>query len=134
MNINEYLKESSRTCPDLGSDLNNQLHMAVGASTEANELLDAYKKWFAYGKELDKINVSEEIFDCFWYLVNLCRMLDIDIEKELERNIEKLRARYPEKFTEYHANNRNLKKEREILEKNIDLDEKWTSPLSGVSH
>ncbi len=116
MKIKEYITESAKTCPDLGSDLNNQLHMAVGASTEANELLDAYKKWFAYGKEIDKVNVSEEIFDCFWYLVNLCRMLDINIEKGLETNINKLRARYPEKFTEYHANNRNLEKERQILE------------------
>ena len=117
MKINEYLIESSNTCPDLGSDLNNQLHMAIGASTEANELLDAYKKQFAYGKELDKVNVSEEIFDCFWYLVNLCRMLNIDIEKGLQTNIDKLRARYPEKFTEYHALNRDLEKERTILEK-----------------
>jgi len=117
MNIKEYMVESSRTCPDLGSDLNNQLHMSIGASTEANELLDAYKAWFAYGKELDKVNVSEEIFDCFWYLVNLCRMLDIDIEKGLQTNIDKLRVRYPEKFTEYHALNRDLLHEREILEK-----------------
>jgi NTP pyrophosphatase (non-canonical NTP hydrolase) len=117
MNIKEYLIESSRTCPDLGSDLNNQLHMSIGASTEANELLDAYKAWFAYGKELDKVNVSEEIFDCFWYLVNLCRMLDIDIEKGLQTNIDKLRVRYPENFTNYHATNRDLLHERKVLEK-----------------
>lgn len=116
MKIEEYIIESSRTCPNLGSDLKNQLHMAVGISTEANELLDAYKKWFAYNKELDKINVSEEIFDCFWYLINLCRMLNIDIEKGLETNINKLRARYPENFTEYNAINRDLAKERSILE------------------
>ena len=135
MKIKEYLEKASTTCPDLGSDLNNQLHMAIGASTEANELLDAYKKQFAYGKELDKVNVSEEIFDCFWYLVNLCRMLEIDIEKGLQTNIAKLEARYPEKFTDYHANNRDLEKERKILEgKDFDPNEKWTSPLSGVMH
>lgn len=116
MNIYEYREKSSRTCPNLGSDLNNQLHMAIGVSTEANELLDAYKKWFAYGKELDKINVSEEIFDCFWYLINLCRMLGIDPEKGMETNIAKLKTRYPNKFTEYNALNRNLEKERKILE------------------
>jgi NTP pyrophosphatase (non-canonical NTP hydrolase) len=117
MNIKEYKEESSRTCPDLGSDLNNQLHMAIGASTETNELLDAYKKWFAYGKEIDLVNVKEEIFDTCWYLFNLCRMLDIDIEQGLQNNIDKLRARYPEKFTSEKALNRDLDKEREILEK-----------------
>jgi len=116
MNIYKYIEKASRNCPDLGGDLNNQLHMAIGASTEANELLDAYKKWFAYGKPLDKINVSEEIFDCFWYLLNLCRMLEIDPEKGMDTNIAKLQARYPEKFTEYYANNRDLEKERKILE------------------
>jgi len=116
MNIAKYSLEASRTCPDLGSDLNNQLHMAIGASTESNELLDAYKKAFAYGKELDIINISEEIFDTLWYLINLCRMLDIDVEKGMDINISKLRARYPENFTEDKAINRDLVKEREILE------------------
>jgi NTP pyrophosphatase (non-canonical NTP hydrolase) len=116
MNLKEYSEKASRTCPDLGSDFKNQLHMAIGASTETNELLDAYKKAFAYGKKLDIVNVSEEIFDAFWYLVNLCRMLDIDMERGMEINIKKLESRYPEKFTDYYANNRDLEKERKILE------------------
>lgn len=116
MNINEYLKQSSRTCPDLGDDLHNQLHMAIGASTETNELLDAYKKWLAYGKPLDKINIAEEIFDCMWYLINLCRMLGIDPERGLQNNIDKLRIRYPEKFTSENAINRKTEQERKILE------------------
>jgi NTP pyrophosphatase (non-canonical NTP hydrolase) len=116
MNIFQYSQEIKRTCPDLGSDLNNQLHMAIGASTEANELLDSYKKWFAYGKELDKVNVAEEISDCFWYLVNLCNMLNLNPQEVFDINIKKLKARYPEKFTQYNANNRNLEEERKILE------------------
>lgn len=116
MNIIKYTSEASRTCPDLGSDFDNQLHMVIGVSTEAGELLDAYKKAFAYGKELDITNVSEEIFDALWYLVNLCRMLNIDIEQGMTTNIEKLRARYPDKFDSEHAINRDLNKEREILE------------------
>jgi NTP pyrophosphatase (non-canonical NTP hydrolase) len=117
MNLKDYQKESMRTCPDLGNDLNNQLHMAIGISTEANELLDAYKKWFAYNKPLDLINIGEEIGDTFWYLSNLCRMLNFDIEKILETNIKKLETRYPDKFTEEKAINRNLENERKILEK-----------------
>lgn len=117
MKINEYLVECSRTCRDLGNKFSNQLHMVIGASTETGELLDIYKKILAYGKELDIVNISEEIFDCFWYLVNLCRMLNIDIEQGLQTNIDKLRTRYPEKFTKYDAINRDLKKERDVLER-----------------
>ena len=117
MNIFDYMNLASRTCPDLGSDLNNQIHMAIGASTEANELLDSYKKWFSYGKELDKINVTEEIFDCFWYLLNLCRMLNINPEEGMSKNILKLESRYPNlRFDENDAINRNLDQERAVLE------------------
>ena len=119
MNIFEYINLASRTCPDLGSDLNNQMHMAIGASTESNELLDSYKRWFAYGKELDKTNVEEEIFDCFWYLLNLCRMLNINPEMGMATNILKLESRYPNlRFDEDNAISRNLEKERAILENN----------------
>ena len=40
----------------------------------------------------------------------------------MTKNIEKLRARYPEKFTEFDAQNRNLVVEREILEGKKDAD------------
>lgn len=116
MNIQQYIEESKRTCPDLGSDFNNQLHMVIGITTEAGELLDAYKKNLAYGKEIDVVNVKEEIFDIMWYLINLCRMLDVDPEFGMQNNIDKLRARYPEKFTSENAINRDLNKERKILE------------------
>jgi len=117
MELKQYIIESSRTCPDLGIDFNNQMHMTIGISTEAGELLDAYKKKFAYNKSLDKTNVAEEIGDLCWYIANLCRILNLDLEEILQNNIDKLRSRYPEKFTEENANNRNLEEERKILEK-----------------
>jgi NTP pyrophosphatase (non-canonical NTP hydrolase) len=116
MNIQQYLKECSRTCPDLGNDLNNQLHMAIGASTEANEILDNYKRWLAYNKNPDLINTAEEIGDVFWYLINLCRMLSLNIEDILDINIKKLMTRYPNKFTQQDAINRNLSAERKVLQ------------------
>ena len=120
MNFKQYMEESARTCPRLEfnytSEFLDQLHMVIGASTETNELLDAYKKRFAYGKRIDFVNVEEEIFDALWYLANLCRMLDIDIEKGFDKNIAKLRQRYPDKFKQSEAINRNLDKERKILE------------------
>ncbi len=120
MEYKDYQTESKRTCPNLNDQLRqglaDEMHMVLGISTEAGELLDAYKKHFAYGKELDKTNVGEEIADIMWYVSNLCRMLNIDMEEMLQRNIAKLKARYPEKFDEIKALNRDLEKEREILE------------------
>lgn len=120
MNYKNYQEESKRTCPKLSDNLreglSDELHMVMGISTEAGELLDAYKKHFAYGKELDVVNVGEEIADIMWYVSNLCRIKGINLEEMLQRNIDKLKARYPNKFSQEKALNRNLDKERDILE------------------
>ena len=45
-----------------------------------------------------------------------CLLNKIDIEKILESNINKLRARFGDKFTSERALNRDIKLERTILE------------------
>jgi NTP pyrophosphatase (non-canonical NTP hydrolase) len=116
MNLKEYMESTKRTLPDLGDSLKNQLHMVIGISTESGELLDQYKKALAYGRELDLVNIEEELGDIMWYLANMCNILSIDFEKILEQNISKLHARFPNKFTEENANQRDLQAERKILE------------------
>lgn len=116
MDLSNYAREVTKTLPDLGSDFLNQLHMVIGLATESGELLDAYKKALAYKKDLDIVNIKEELGDLFWYAVNLSNLLEIDLEAVLEKNIEKLRLRYPNGFTEESAINRNLSQERDLLE------------------
>ena len=70
MNIKEYQQLASRTCLDLGTKADNHLHMKIGVVTEIGELLDQLKCKHAYGKELDIVNVGEEIADICWYVVN----------------------------------------------------------------
>jgi hypothetical protein len=89
--------------------------MLFGMMTELGELVDSYKKHYAYGKELDMINVMEEMGDIMWYWANMCNITGINAEASLQVNIDKLKARYPEKFNEELAVNRDLEKEREIL-------------------
>jgi NTP pyrophosphatase (non-canonical NTP hydrolase) len=116
MDLNTYVEEVSRTRPDLGSAQTNQIHMAMGIATEAGEILDAYKKNLAYGRELDLVNVREEIGDLMWYIANLCTLTGIDLETALDINIAKLRLRYPSGFTQSNAITRNLELERALLE------------------
>ncbi len=92
------------------------LHGAMGMCTESAELLDALKKHIYYGKELDITNIFEEIGDELWYIALICNELGFKIEDIMETNIKKLAARYPEKFSEEKAINRNLDVERKILE------------------
>ncbi len=119
MTIKQYQKESSRTNAPLNDRYNQMtsLHMLMGMMTEVGELTDQFKKNLAYGKEIDWINVKEEIGDLMWYISEFANTHNFDIEEILETNIAKLQKRFPEKFTAQDAINRNLDAERKILEK-----------------
>jgi NTP pyrophosphatase (non-canonical NTP hydrolase) len=60
-------------------------------------------------------NLKEEIGDWMWYIAELLSANDIEMSEVAEKNIKKLSTRYPEKFTEEHAIERNLKAEQEIF-------------------
>jgi len=92
------------------------LHASMGMVTEAGEFMDMMKKHLFYGKPQDTTNLKEEIGDILWYAAIALEALDTNFEEVMETNIAKLKARYPEKFTEDKALNRNLDTEREILE------------------
>lgn len=170
MTYTEYVELASRTCPDLGSLEKNLDHMDMGIITEFGELIDQYKRNLAYGKDLDLVNIKEELGDIYWYIANKERLINStddtreivdylantktftanisslmftlnkylshrktkDLMSRLEifiidfgwkvediwkLNINKLKTRFPEKFTQEKALNRDLDKEREVLER-----------------
>tara|TARA_R110002126_G_scaffold210876_9_gene357411 strand:- start:295 stop:807 length:513 start_codon:yes stop_codon:yes gene_type:complete len=92
------------------------LHASMGLVTEAAELQDALKKASFYGKQLDITNIKEEAGDMLWYLALLFDAIGTDFETEQARVIAKLKARFPDKFTNEKAENRDLVTERAILE------------------
>ena len=117
MNLKTYSKFVSELTARLDNDLLDSLHMILGIGTELGELSDNFKKHMAYGKELDKVNVEEEIGDILFYVTGLCNLLGVSVEKILDQNVEKLSTRYPgNKFTQEKALNRNLESERKVLE------------------
>ena len=79
------------------------LHMAVGISGEAGELLDAIKKAVIYKKPLDLTNVIEELGDLEFYLEGLRSYLRVDRQYTIDLNVEKLRKRYPEGYSDVMA-------------------------------
>jgi len=121
MNIKEYCEKAELTRATLELTLDDNIHMLFGMLTELGEITDVFKKELAYGKEVDWVNVKEEVGDLMWYIAGFCNINDFDLEEILQTNIDKLRARYPEKFTTTHALNRDLEKERSILEGTSEL-------------
>jgi len=71
------------------------LHMTLGISGEAGELIDAVKRMAIYGKELDMKNVVEDLGDLEFFLQGLRAGLGISRSETLRANMEKLSKRYP---------------------------------------
>lgn len=104
------------------------LHAIMGMVTETGELMDLLKKHIFYGKLYSKAQLEDELGDTIWYLILLCNALGISMEKIMEKNIAKLRVRYPEKFTSENALNRDLKKEEEVFE----CEHVWKEEISST--
>lgn len=119
--VKNAIKTESRNFDEIGgrlSEVRNQrlLHAGIGLATESGEFLDALKKHVFYGKELDTVNLAEEMGDLFWYCALIADELGVDFADVMSTNIAKLKARYGDKFTEEKAEKRNLSVERKILE------------------
>ena len=126
MDAKQYLKDSARTAncdyDKVGSRMTHSekmvdlQHAGMGLVTESAEFVDMLKKHLYYGKPLDEVNLKEEISDLLWYSALALRALGSDFESVMQTNIAKLKARYPDKFTEEKAITRDLETERKILE------------------
>jgi len=125
MNSSTYIENAKKTESVNYENIANRLqsksmirilHSALGLSTEAGEILDAIKKHVYYGKELDRVNLFEEVGDLFWYLAIMADELGFSFEDAMKKNNEKLEARYGSRFSSDKAIDRDLNKERTVLE------------------
>lgn len=75
--------------------------MAIGLSTESNELLDIFRfkdkedmqKLFENSKRKEQI--EDELADVFFFLLRFAQMNYIDLEEVLKRKIKKNEEKYP---------------------------------------
>jgi len=90
-------------------DYIEQLQVAVAKLTDLVKKNFAYKKEINRGDILDSVElIAQRLNDCYAYY-------NINPFDSIYKNIEKLKIRFPEKFSEENANNRNLEAEYEAL-------------------
>jgi NTP pyrophosphatase (non-canonical NTP hydrolase) len=102
INYSDMVKDLAKPGADIVTSLTPEmahvLHMAIGISGEAGELLDAVKKAAIYCKPIDRENVIEELGDLEFYMEGLRQGFGITREEVLTTNIYKLalgpKARY----------------------------------------
>jgi NTP pyrophosphatase (non-canonical NTP hydrolase) len=120
MHSSEYIELANRTKKSFSLSLTEVetdiLHAAIGIAGEAGELIDAVKKYIIYGKPLDGDNIDEEMGDILWYLAIMAKALGTNFEKLMEANIDKLKLRYPEKYTDAAAHARADKVSDKVIE------------------
>lgn len=92
--VKALAKSGEQIAAEINADDAHLMHMAIGISGEAGELLDAIKKQVIYRKPLDRENVLEELGDLEFYMEGIRQGLGITREQCLEANIAKLGKRY----------------------------------------
>ena len=97
MTLNDYQKAAERTAGNLTSYQKIQ-NGCYGMNGEAGECIDILKKHEFQGHNLDTDALVKELGDVAWYLALACTAMGITMSDVLERNIDKLRKRYPEGF------------------------------------
>lgn len=71
---------------------------AIGLAGEAGEVADHIKKGVFHDHGIDKEKLIKELGDVLWYVAALATKIDMPLADIMERNIAKLKQRYPDGF------------------------------------
>lgn len=78
-------------------------HALEGIVSEAGGIADTIKKYKRYGQALDRDNIREEAGDLLYYVSMLMDSIGESLQQAAVDNVAKLQRRYPEGFSEAHA-------------------------------
>ena len=106
MTINEYQKLAMTTLNPALDKKDVLINGVMVLCGESGEAIDIVKKHLAQGHELDREHLIKELGDIAWYIAEVATVLDVELEEVLAKNIEKLKARYPEGFSVEKSVNR----------------------------
>ena len=106
MNVNEYQKEAMTLLNPAIPQKDVLLNALMGLCGESGEAIDLMKKHLFQGHELDREKMVKELGDVAWYLAEAATGLGVDLSDVLQRNLDKLHARYPKGFNTLNSQNR----------------------------
>lgn len=99
--ITELIKMVQDFCEERDwNQYHNPKDLAIGISTEANELLDIFR--FQSEEQMKEImksskreHVAEELADTLFFVLRFAQMYDFDLSEILKMKIEKNNKKYP---------------------------------------
>jgi NTP pyrophosphatase (non-canonical NTP hydrolase) len=107
MNYPEYLTYISKHIPDpYPTDRRErckynaeEIEAALGLAGETGEVVDLIKKSLFYGQPIDQLKLLNELGDCLFYLTRLADLYHFSMATVMDANVEKLKARYPNGYS-----------------------------------
>lgn len=106
MQLDEYQQLAARTLGGNRTHEQQLANAALGLTGEAGEVAEVIKKHLFHATPLDKDALMKELGDCLWYIAAFGTVLGFSLDDIAQRNIDKLRKRYPEGFDTERSRNR----------------------------
>lgn len=106
LTANDYQRAAMRTAGEYETNYDKLRNAAYGLNGEAGEVIDLLKKHEFQGHELPDEKLIDECGDVLWYCALLADALGFTLEQVMNRNIDKLRKRYPDGFDKARSINR----------------------------
>ncbi len=86
-----------------GSQMTRRIHAILGLLTECGELIELMQRSVFMGEQIDEGTWLKEFGDIGWYQALGVDSIGRKLSECAQVNIDKLRRRYPEKFTDQLA-------------------------------
>lgn len=118
MNFSDYQVKSYVNIQPHTDDKDTVLNWLTGLNEEVGEVNNVIKHHYWGNENINKENLAKEIGDVLWYLSALCSSFNISLDTIALLNIEKLKYRYKDSFTNEKSK---LRKENEQKFSETDL-------------
>lgn len=136
MTPTDYAREVERTS---SSEFDHEgvfpsiLHASLGVMSEAGELADIVKKAQFGEKAPDLDHLDEEFGDILWYVTLYALYRGTTLEELMEKNVAKLRVRYPSGFdpSKMEESGRDRAAEAAAMKGVVPQTESHPSPLNA---
>src|SRR4051812_3501092 len=100
MTLDDYQSAASRTRNEGLSDRERLLDAAAGLAEESGEILGLVRKHAFQARPLDRDKLQTELGDALWCLTIAAQSAGLTLEQVAAANVAKLRARYPDGYTD----------------------------------
>ena len=106
LSLDDYQGLAERTSGAGKDGERRQIIAALGLAGEAGEFANMIKKLTAHGHNIPSEELAEELGDVLWYLSEAASACGLSLNQIAIMNVEKLRERYPDGFSEERSRNR----------------------------